>query len=40
MSMLVFAAKVVLFVLFAPIFLAIIAYAVLMILYELYSSWM
>ena len=33
-------AKVVLLVLFVPILLAMIAYAILMILYELYCSWM
>lgn len=40
MSMLVLAAKVVLLILFVPILLAMVAYAILMILYELYSSWM
>lgn len=34
------AAKVVLIILFAPILVAMIAYAILMILYELYFSWM
>lgn len=34
------AAKVVLIVLLAPILVAMIAYAILMILYELYFSWM
>ena len=33
-------AKVVLLVLFVPILLAMVAYAILMILYELYYSWM
>lgn len=33
-------AKVVLLVLFVPILLAMIAYAILMILYELYCYWM
>ena len=33
-------ANVVLLVLFVPILLAVIAYAILMILYELYCSWM
>lgn len=33
-------ANVVLFILFVPILLAIVAYAILMILYELYCSWM
>lgn len=34
------AAKVVLLILLAPILVAMIAYAILMILYELYLSWM
>lgn len=34
------AAKVVLIVLLAPILVTMIAYAILMILYELYFSWM
>lgn len=34
------AAKVVLLVLLAPILVAMFAYAILMILYELYFSWM
>lgn len=34
------AAKVVLIVLLAPILVAMITYAILMILYELYFSWM
>lgn len=38
--MLVLAAKVVLLVLLAPILVALVAYAILMILYEPYSSWM
>lgn len=33
-------AKVVLLILFVPILLAMVACAILMILYELYSSWM
>lgn len=33
-------ANVVLLVLFVPILLAIVAYAIIMILYELYCSWM
>ena len=33
-------ANVVLLVLFVPILLAMVAYAILMILYELYCSWM
>lgn len=33
-------AKVVLIILLAPILVAMIAYAILMILYELYLSWM
>lgn len=33
-------AKVVLLVLFVPILLAMVAHAILMILYELYFSWM
>lgn len=33
-------AKVALLILFVPILLAMIAYAILMILYELYCSWM
>ena len=40
MSVLVLAAKVVLLILLAPIFVIMIAYAILMILYELYFSWM
>lgn len=34
------AAKVVLFILLAPILVAMVAYAILMILYELYLFWM
>lgn len=33
-------AKAVLLILFVPILLAMVAHAILMILYELYSSWM
>ena len=40
MSVLVLAAKVVLLIFLAPILVAMIAYAILMILYELYLSWM
>ena len=34
------AAEVVLLILFIPILLAMVAYAIIMILYELYCSWM
>lgn len=34
------AAKVVLIILLAPILVAMVAYAIIMILYELYFSWM
>lgn len=40
MSVLVLAAKVVPLILLAPLLIAMIAYAILMILYELYFSWM